>query len=60
MYYGTSPYENINGAIDQNIKIITYEIFTRSHIKSKRLGVPIVPQWVKNLASIHEDAGLIL
>lgn len=57
MYYGTSPYENINGAIDQNIKIITYEIFTRSHIKSKRLGVPIVNQWVKNLASIHEDPG---
>ena len=23
------------------------------------LGVPVVAQWVKNLASIHEDSGLI-
>ena len=26
---------------------------------SKRLGIPIVAQQVKNLTSIHEDAGLI-
>ena len=25
----------------------------------KLLGVPIVAQWVKNPASIHEDSGLI-
>ena len=28
-------------------------------IKNFFLGVPIVAQWVKNLASIHDDVGLI-
>ena len=27
--------------------------------KKERRGVPIVPPWVKNLTSIHEDVGLI-
>ena len=29
------------------------------NVKMLRLGVPIVAQWVKNLTSIHEDAGSI-
>ena len=29
-------------------------------LKKENLGVSIVVQWLKNLASIHEDAGLIL
>ena len=28
-------------------------------LKLVNSGVPIVAQWVKNLTSIHEDAGLI-
>ena len=31
-----------------------------THPKSLFVGVPIVAQWVKNLTSIYEDAGLIL
>ena len=29
------------------------------HIKMQRIGVPVVAQWVKNRASIHEDMGSI-
>ena len=29
------------------------------HFKIAPLGVPIIVQWIMNLASIHEDTGLI-
>ena len=34
-------------------------IVSLNKIKSRRLGIPSVAQWVKNPASIHEDAGSI-
>ena len=34
------------------------DLFSLSLGKKKKVGVLIVPQWVKNPTSIHEDVGL--
>ena len=42
---------------DKVICLVPSEFGDREIGGKKKVGVPIVAQWVKNPASIHEDAG---
>ena len=41
------------------ITSITFQVEIHTTLDIYHKGVPIVAQWVKNLTSIHENAGLI-